>query len=97
MRQAATPVSGVYTVRVVQERIEEILRGMGGMGSAERRVERAQAPAPLPRRGPGLDTGTVALGLTAMTYYWMMPALMSQRKRRRRKRGASQGQPPAQG
>lgn len=29
------------------------------------------------------DTGTVALAITGMAFYWLMPALMSRRRRRK--------------
>jgi len=79
---------------MVQERIEDILRGMG---AGQRPQLPSQSTQPGRRRTGSMDTGTVALGLTAMTYYWLMPALMSRRKRRRKTgAAASKGQPPAQ-
>ena len=48
-------------------------------GAAQRRTQGGRRLAPL-------DNGTVALALSGMAFYWLMPALMSRRGRRRRTR-----------
>lgn len=52
---------------------------------------RTPTPSELPRgnrtrsgrNSPPLDNGTVALAISGMSFYWMMPALMRKRRRPR--------------
>jgi hypothetical protein len=41
------------------------------------------------RRLGGVDPGTVAIALTGMSFYWLMPALMSRGRPRRTRRPGS--------
>ncbi|MCZ2109259.1 MAG: hypothetical protein LC118_06805 [Dehalococcoidia bacterium] len=43
------------------------------------------------RKLGGVDNGTVALAISGMSFYWMMPMLMSPRKRRRKHPPADSG------
>ncbi|MGE5595650.1 MAG: hypothetical protein ACM3S1_06385 [Hyphomicrobiales bacterium] len=36
------------------------------------------------RKAGGVDNGTVALAMSGMTFYWVMPLMMARRTRRRR-------------
>jgi hypothetical protein len=42
-----------------------------------------------------LDNGTVALALSGMAFYWMMPMLMGRAKRRKTRRAATNPTSPA--
>lgn len=68
-----------------------------GSGDPSSRSRVRPGPADLPvggrrqttgsgRRLGQIDTGTVALSITGMAFYWLMPALMSRRGPRRRTR-----------
>jgi hypothetical protein len=70
--------------------------GMGGRQSGiPRGFELPRTPPPPPsgartrsgRKLGGVDNGTVALAIGGMSFYWMMPMLMSRRKRRRKPSG----------
>jgi hypothetical protein len=49
-----------------------------------RRAQRATPTAAPARRTGGVDNGTVALAISGMTYYWLMPMMAGRRRKRRR-------------
>ena len=62
-------------------------RRSGDQGQFQIRMEPAPTSAANTRSGRklgGVDNGTVALAISGMSFYWMMPMLMSRRKRRRK-------------
>lgn len=70
-------------------------RRMGDQGQFQIRMEPAPNSSANTRTGRklgGVDNGTVALAISGMSFYWMMPMLMSRRKRRRK---ASPTEPPS--
>ena len=58
----------------------------GGTSGGQRRATAAG------RRMGQLDSGTVALALSGMAYYWLMPALMARRRPRRPRRSRDPAQ-----
>ncbi len=43
-----------------------------------------------PARPGNVDNGTIALAISGMTFYWMMPLLAGRRRRRRRNTSGQQ-------
>lgn len=69
-------------------------RRIGDQGQFQIRMEPAPPSAANTRTGRklgGIDNGTVALAISGMSFYWMMPMLMSRRKRRRKAPPADAG------
>lgn len=74
-------------------------RRIGDQGQFQIRMEPAPptggANTRTGRKLGGVDNGTVALAISGMSFYWMMPMLMSRRKRRRKSPPADSGTPTA--
>jgi hypothetical protein len=66
-------------------------------GESQRQATRRRtAAAPAPRRAAPMDTGTVAIAMTGMAFYWL-PALMAGGRKRRRRPGTNGRNPNGQG
>jgi len=53
-------------------------------GESQRQAAGRRQAATGQRRLAPMDTGTIGIAMSAMAFYWLMPALMSSHRRRRR-------------